>query len=109
MRRGSLRLANLFTPTTITRLGTIAGLLFRNVGTVPAGLQHLLTLAAAKVHLPFIAWPISSGKLLSHVGVIVRHAPTVLGIVPPVLDVSAAVDVDIASTPVDASTQKAPT
>ena len=108
MRGGSLCLANLFTPTTISRLGTIAGLLPCNVGTVPAGLQHLLTLAAAKVHLSSIAWPICSGKLLSHGGVIVCHASAVLGIVPPVLDVSAAVDVDIASTPVDASTPKAP-
>jgi hypothetical protein len=84
-------------------------LLFRNIGAVPARLQHLLTLAAAKVNLPFTAWPICSGKLLSHVQVIVCHAPAVLGIVSPVLDVSAAVDVNIASTPVDASTPKAPT
>jgi hypothetical protein len=62
-------------------------LLFGNFGAVPAGLQHLLTLAPAKVHLPFIPWPICSGKLLSHVGVIVRHASAVLGIVPPVLNV----------------------
>ncbi len=108
MRRRALALAGLLASATVTRLCAIARLLLCDLGAVSARLQHLLALAAAKIGLALVPWPICSGKLLSHVGVIVRDASAVLRIVPPMLHVSAAVDVDVAAAPVDAATPEAP-
>ena len=60
--------------------------------------------------MPFIRRAIGlAGKLLSHVRVVVRYSSAVLRIVLPMLHMGAAVDVDLASAPVDASTPKATT
>src|SRR5262249_40250854 len=68
-----------------------------------AGLEHLLATTAAKIHPPFTPRPGVVAESLLHARVVVSHSLAVLGIVIPMRDPVAAIDLDVvaAAAPID--------